>query len=104
MEGPFVSGLVNMLRSIATILGSVIIQQGLIDRGAAHMRGMVDRAGRLGGLGDAHSLLERFEVQATTLAIADLYRLMAVIAVVLIVPTLCLQYLPAPSLPRQTKD
>jgi DHA2 family multidrug resistance protein len=104
MEGPFVSGLVNMLRSIATIVGSVGIEQGLIRSGAAHLRGMSDRAGRLGDLAGSHGSLARFEIQATTLAIADLYRLMALLAVVLILPTLFLQYLPAPSPPRPAKD
>jgi DHA2 family multidrug resistance protein len=103
MEGPFVSGLVNMLRSLATILGAVIVEQGMIDRGAAHLRGMTDRAGRLGEFG-SHGLFERFEMQATTLAIADFYRVMAIFALALILPTLLLQHLPAPSLPRPAKD
>lgn len=103
MEGPFVSGLVNMLRSIASIVGGVIVQQGMIDRGAGHLRGMVDRAGRIGSPG-GHGLLERFEVQATTLAIADLYRIMGLLAVMLVLPTLFLHYLPAPTPPRPVKD
>lgn len=105
MEGPFVSGMVNTLRTLALIAGAVGLESGLIARHAAHMRGMVDRAGRLGELPAATpDLLHRFEMQATTLAIADAYRLLGLVALALAALTFLLQYLPPPAIARPAKD
>lgn len=105
MEGPFVSGMVNTLRTLALIVGAVGLEHGLIARGAAHMRGMVDRAGRLGEVpATMPHLLHRFEPQAATLSIADAYRVLGAAALVLAALTFFLQYLPPPIVARPAKD
>jgi DHA2 family multidrug resistance protein len=98
MEGPFVSGIVNALRVIGTFLGSIGIGSFLIHRTAAHERGLVDRLGRIGfdpgtGGGD---LAARIGHQAFTLSIADSYRILGVLALLLIPLTFLLFYTPPP--------
>lgn len=105
MEGPFVSGMVNTLRALALIVGAVGLESSLIHRHAAHLRGMVDRAGRLGDIpASAENLFSRFEQQAATLAIADAYRFLGLAALILAALTFLLQYLPPPAVARPAKD
>jgi DHA2 family multidrug resistance protein len=100
-EGPFVSGLVNVLRAFATLLGSTLVGSFLIDRTAAHQRGLVDRVGRLGMDGvDLGALGERIGHQAFTLAIADAYRMLGLLALLLIPATFFMTYIPAPNTAR----
>lgn len=101
MEGPFVSGIVNGLRVIGTFLGSIGIGSFLIDRTAAHERGLIDRIGRIGfdPRGDPAGLVERIGHQAFTLSIADTYRMLGVLALALIPLTFFLIYTPPPVIP-----
>lgn len=98
MEGPFVSGIVNALRVIGTFLGSTGIGSFLINRTAAHERGLFDRLGRIGfdPSNDQASLAARIGHQAFTLSIADGYSLLGVLALVLIPLTFFLFYTPPP--------
>lgn len=106
MEGPFISGLVNMLRCLATLGGGVAVNELLTGDGAAHLRGMIDRAGLMGDLpgGNAASLLATFRVEAVTLSVADGYRLAGILALLLIPPTLSLTYISPPNARRQSED
>jgi DHA2 family multidrug resistance protein len=95
MEGPFVSGLVNVLRAFASLLGSTLVGSFLIHRTAEHQRGLVDRLGRLAL--DGPDLTGRIGHQAFTLAIADAYRMLGLLALLLIPATFFLTYIPAPA-------
>lgn len=106
VEGPYLSGLINTLKTIATMSGAVVVERLVLTGTADHLRGMTDRAGRLGemtGTGGA-DLLDRFGAQALTLAVADGYRLAALLALLLIPPTLLLTYVPPPPALRKPKD
>ena len=100
MEGPFVSGIVNALRVLGTFLGSTGIASFLIERTAAHERGLIDRLGRIGFEPgpDQADLAARIGHQAFTLSIADSYRLLGMLALALIPLTFFLFYTPPPVL------
>ncbi|WP_019833588.1 MFS transporter [Sphingomonas sp. PR090111-T3T-6A] len=101
MEGPSVSGLVNVLRAFGTLLGTTLIGSFLVDRTAAHQRGLVDRVGRIGLDGvDLGALGERIGHQAFTLAIADAYRMLGLLALLLIPATFFMTHIPAPDTGR----
>jgi len=106
MEGPFVSGFVNTLKTLSSICGAVFVERLLVVGGSAHLRGMTDRAGRLGETTAASDpgLLERFTHQATTLAVVDSYRIVGLLALLLAPLTLLLTRVPPPEVPRPTKD
>lgn len=103
-EGPYMSGLINTLKTIGSMGGAVLIEHLVHIGVAAHMRAMIDRAGRIGEIAAAGDVLGRFEPQAITLAITDIYLMAAALALLLIPPTLLLTHVPAPSVPKQSKD
>lgn len=93
MEGPFVSGMVNTLRTLALLVGAVGVESYMRGRAVVHVTAMADRAGGSGLTGD---LLHRFGVEATALSVAQAYALLGAIAAALIPLTFFLQYLPPP--------
>lgn len=103
MEGPLVSGLVNMLRAFGTIIGSTGIATFLTHRTAAHERALVDRAGRI-GFDPSADLAGRIGHEAFTLAIADSYRALGLLALLLVPLTFFLFHTPPPVVPpRESK-
>ncbi|MBB3228222.1 DHA2 family multidrug resistance protein [Luteibacter sp. Sphag1AF] len=98
MEGPFVSGIINMLRALGTLIGSTLVTRLLISREHFHNHALVDQLGRSAAPVDepmahlAHAIGE----QALVLSIADLFRLLGAAALVLIPAVLCLQRMRPP--------
>jgi DHA2 family multidrug resistance protein len=91
-EGALYAGLINTLKTLASVGGAALVERLLVTGTAAHLSVLADRAGRLG----QHELPALSEVQAVTFAIADAYQLAAVFAALLILPTLALKHVPPP--------
>jgi DHA2 family multidrug resistance protein len=95
-EGAVFAGLINTLKTLASIIGAALVERLLVTGIAGHLSVMADRAGRLGEA----AMPAIFELQAITFAVADAYRLAAALAALLIVPTLALRHVPPP-FPKQ---
>lgn len=91
-EGALYSGLINTLKTLASVLGAAIVERLLVTGTASHLTTIADRAGRLA----LPRLPAAAETQAVTFAIADAYGLAALLAALLIVPTLLLKHVPPP--------
>ncbi|TBU96251.1 MFS transporter [Stutzerimonas kirkiae] len=105
MEGPFMAGMVNIVRVLSTILGGAFIGQLTALRSRFHFEGLRDQAGNLLPQWTAFgtepgTLAETFARQASVLAAADVYRLIGLLALLSIPLILKLQYIPAPVVPR----
>jgi DHA2 family multidrug resistance protein len=105
MEGPYLAGLVNIVRVFSATVGSAFIGQLMAVRDRFHREVLLDNAGhvlpRLASSGSAlDSLAGTVAQQASVLAAADTYRVFAVLALLLIPVVLCLQYIPAPMVTR----
>ncbi|WP_111892327.1 MFS transporter [Acinetobacter sp. MB5] len=100
MEGPFVSGIVNTLRALGTVFGSGVIGQFLSYRTKLHSEDLIDQAA-LQNIPDhaVTQLASQISEQATVLATADIYRVFACLALIMIPVVLCMQYIPAPKVP-----
>ncbi|WP_206244544.1 MFS transporter [Novosphingobium terrae] len=98
-EAPYVSGLINTLKTLASVIGAVLVERLLLVSASAHLRGFADRAGMLGD--HAPGLFEQVHAQSATLAVADAYRAAALLALLLIPPTLCLTYVAPPAPPSK---
>lgn len=107
MEGPFLAGLVNIVRVISTILAGSLLGQLNVTRTRFHYEALRDEAGnalaRWSGF-DAQSneLIAAISRQASVLATADVYRVIGLMLVLLIPAVLKLQFIPAPLLPPAT--
>ncbi|SEL39019.1 Major Facilitator Superfamily protein [Roseateles sp. YR242] len=104
MEGPSVSGLVNMLRALGTVSGGAFIGEMLARRQRFHAEMLLDTAasalpalgqGAAHGVGAA-GLSGTIAAQAAVLATADVYRIFGTLALVLVPVVLRLQHIPAP--------
>ncbi|TCM69907.1 DHA2 family multidrug resistance protein [Acinetobacter calcoaceticus] len=98
MEGPYVSGIINTLRALGTVVGSAVVGQFLFERNQMHRQHLIDQASHLAHAGQipVSELSLVIHQQALVLATADIYRVFAVVAVLLIPLVLMLQYVPAP--------
>lgn len=103
MEGPFVSGIINTLRALGTVFGSSMVSQYLSRQSQIHYEHLLDQAA-LHSLqsqqtsGQLARLALEFSQQASILATADIYRIFALVSLLLIPFVLCLKYVPAPQL------
>ncbi|MDR0673660.1 MAG: MFS transporter [Zoogloeaceae bacterium] len=101
MEGQFVAGMVNIVRVFSVTIGGAFIGQLTAVRGRFHAEMLLDNAGqRLARLpaddpGWA-ALGNTVAEQASVLAAADVYRVFAVAALLMIPFVLMLQRIPAP--------
>lgn len=100
-EGAFVAGIVNTLRALGTLLGSTFSSETLAVRGRYHTEMLLEHAAHtLSHLPSQSPELQGFAAsvarQASVLAAADLYRLFAVLAIMLVPVVLRLTYVPAP--------
>jgi DHA2 family multidrug resistance protein len=104
MEGPYVSGIINTLRALGTLVGSSLVGELLHRRGQFHAEMLLDQAGRwLSHMPQqlpAHlgSLSASVAEQASVLATADVYRVFGLLALLLVPLALCLQHIAAPVL------
>ncbi|MCD7096843.1 MFS transporter [Stenotrophomonas sp. MMGLT7] len=102
MEGPYVAGTVNALRALGTLLGGALISQLVAVRGRFHAEMLLDLAGLSGrspaAVIDPATLATLVPQQSLVLATADGYRVLAVLALLLIPLALRLQHIPAPTI------
>ncbi|ESX90844.1 MFS transporter [Mesorhizobium sp. LSHC412B00] len=101
-EGPFVAGLVNILRVFSTTLGGALIGQVTAVRSQFHSEMLLDHAGhQMARLPSSDALFSTLgdvvTQQASVLATADVYRIFGILALVLIPLVLCLRYIPPPT-------
>jgi len=87
-EGPYVTGTINTLRALGTLLGGTVIGQALVVRERWHADALLDRLGRVqGALPDTDgvaALAGPIREQAFVLATADAYRAAGLLALLLI--------------------
>lgn len=107
MEGPVISGIVNVLRALGTVSGAAIVERLIVVREHVHANVLLDRAVRVGaGVEPLHGgangslphLAERIVHQAFVLSIADAYLVLGLLAVALVPFVLNLQYIKPPAL------
>ncbi|WP_290873954.1 MFS transporter, partial [Aquabacterium sp.] len=110
MEGPFVSGIVNTLRACGTLVGSALVAHQVSERSSFHADVLMGELGRRLSQGldttATPNLGTLLAQHANVLAVADVYRMLGLLALLLIPLVLSLQHIPAPmtsmppSLPR----
>ena len=107
MEGPSVAGIINTLRSLGTVCSGALVGELMHLRSGFHVSALADQASHWSaGSGvaapDAATglpLAGLLAQQAGVMATADVYRVFAVVALALVPLVLCLQHIPAPTLP-----
>ena len=104
MEGPYLAGLINIVRVISSILGGAFIGQLSVERTRFHFESLRDKSASLlpswtGFDASPAQLAQEIGHQASVLAAADVYRVIGVLALVLIPVVLRLTRVPAPTLP-----
>ncbi len=101
-EGPYFSGTINTLRVFGTLIGAAAIGQLLAVRGRFHSEILLDHAGLLGNtLSEPlapSQLMAIIAQQSAVLSVADAYRILGGLALLLIPVVLRLTYIPAPNL------
>jgi DHA2 family multidrug resistance protein len=104
-EGPYVSGVVNTLRAFGSLIGAAAVGQLLTVRGRFHADVMLDHAGlainALPAAPEPSQLMGIVSQQALVLSVADAYRVLGVLALLLIPFVLRLTYIPAPTSPSK---
>ena len=101
-EGPYVSGTVNTLRALGSLIGGAVVGQFLVVRGAFHREMLMDHAALMGPLlptvPQPSQVMSVIGEQALVLSVADAYRALGALALLLIPFVLRLTYIPAPDL------
>ncbi|MDR1888601.1 MAG: MFS transporter [Zoogloeaceae bacterium] len=105
MEGSFFAGMINIVRVFSATIGSATIAQLMAVRGRFHTEMLLDKAGQLSSqLMPSDTALETLAgsvtQQVSVLATADIYRVFAVLALLMIPVVLKLQHIPAPMVNR----
>jgi DHA2 family multidrug resistance protein len=99
-EGPYVSGIINALRAFGSVFGAAAVGQFMTVRGRFHAEMLLDHAaavhGSLPSFPDPAGLAGIVGQQALVLSVADAYRVLGVLAFVLIPFVLRLNHIPAP--------
>lgn len=101
MEGPYVAGIINTIRAFGTVFGSALIGRIMTVRGNFHREMLLDQLGSNQAIHSVHSfsqLASAISGQAEILAGADIYRIFAILALLLIPVVLNLKYIPAPKI------
>lgn len=100
-EGPYVSGTINTLRAFGSLLGAAVVGQLITVRSRFHGEMLLDQAALAGNTvafaPDPAQLAGIIGQQALVLSIADAYRVLGVLALLLIPVVLCLTHIPSPS-------
>lgn len=95
MEGPFVAGIVNLLRALGSLVGSALVLRVVELRSRFHKEMLLDHAARAQAPAPP-DLAAAIAGQSAVLSVADAYLLLAVLAVALIPLAFALQYIPSP--------
>ncbi|WP_306395472.1 MFS transporter [Telluria beijingensis] len=100
-EGPYVSGAVNTLRAFGSLVGAAVVGQLMTVRGRFHADVLIDHAALANdpGMPDPMALAGIVGQQALVLSVADAYRVLGVLALLLIPLVLRLTHIPAPTIP-----
>jgi DHA2 family multidrug resistance protein len=101
-EGPYVSGAINTLRALGSVLGAAVVGQLLTVRGRFHAEMLLGQAALVGNYVpdslEPGQLMRIVSQQSLVLSIADAYRVLGVLALLLIPIVLRLNYIPPPDL------
>lgn len=101
-EGPYFSGTINTLRVLGSLIGGAVIGQLLAVRGRFHAEMLLDHAAQIGNalpdFSDAPQLMAAINQQSLVLSVADGYRVLGILAILLIPLVLSLTHIPAPDL------
>ncbi|UCV17809.1 MFS transporter [Ferribacterium limneticum] len=101
-EGPYFSGTINTLRAFSSLIGGATIGQLLAVRSRFHSEMLLDRAAQASNWvaqsPDSTQLMNIVSQQSVVLSVADAYRVLGVLALLLIPLVLRLTYIPAPDL------
>ena len=112
MEGPVVSGIINMFRAFGTLLGDALLERVFTLREKMHANIILDYAAGNGMIRLEHhttatealgDLAERISRQSFVLTIADAYLILGTLSVLLIPFVLRLQYIKPPILNNPSK-
>lgn len=99
-EGPYVSGTVNMLRAFGSLAGAAVVGQLVTVRGRYHADVLLDHAGlvanSLPAAPEPAELMAIIGQQALVLSVADAYRVLGVLAILLVPLVLRLHYIAPP--------
>ncbi len=99
-EGPFISGTINALRAFGSLLGTAVVGQLMTVRARFHGEMLLDHAGLVGNSlpasPEAPDLMAMIGQQSLVLSTADAYRVLGVLALLMIPLVLRLAYIPAP--------
>ncbi|VVM37388.1 Multidrug export protein EmrB [Pseudomonas fluorescens] len=99
-EGPYFSGTINTLRAFGSLLGGAVVAQLMTMRSRFHGEMLLDHAALTGNnlpvVPDPTQLMSLIGPQALVLSVADAYRVLGVLAILLVPLVLRLTYIPAP--------
>lgn len=101
-EGPYFSGTINTLRVFGSLVGGAVIGQLLAVRGRFHSEMLLDHAALVSNAwpesSDPSLLIAVIAQQSVVLSVADAYRVLGVLSLLLIPLVLKLTHIPAPDL------
>lgn len=101
-EGPYVSGTINTLRAFGSLIGAAVVGQLVTIRSRFHAEMLLDHAALAGNaiplLPEPSRLMSIISQQSLVLSVADAYRVLGILALLLIPLVLRLTYIPAPVL------
>lgn len=101
-EGPYFSGTINTLRVFGTLIGGAAVGQLLAVRSRFHSEMLLDHAASVSNSfsesSDPSQLMAIIAQQSVVLSVADAYRVLGVLALLLIPLVLRLTHIPAPDL------
>jgi DHA2 family multidrug resistance protein len=101
-EGPFVSGTINTLRALGSLIGAALVGQLTTVRSRFHMEMLLDQtalaANAFAFTPEPAELMRIVGEQSLVLSIADAYRALGILAILLVPLVLLLTYIPAPDL------
>ncbi|WP_016774164.1 MFS transporter [Pseudomonas sp. R62] len=99
-EGPFVSGTINTLRALGSLIGAALVGQLTTVRSHFHAEMLLDQAALAGNTfafaPEPAALMRIVGEQSLVLSIADAYRALGILAILLVPLVLLLTYIPAP--------
>lgn len=105
-EGPYFSGTINTLRVFGSLIGGAVVGQLLAVRGRFHAEMLLDHAALVSNSvpesADPSQLMAIIAQQSLVLSVADAYRTLGVLALLLIPLVLRLTHIPAPDLNAAT--
>ena len=107
-EGPFLSGTINTLRAFGSTLGAAIVGQFTVERSRFHADMLLDHAALVGNTvanaPEPAQLMAIVGQQSLVLSIADAYRVLGILALLMIPLVLQLVRIPAPSSAPSTSN